>query len=68
MKMFAHDYYDREDGYEIYYRTAKQLCVKFRWFANLIEARTWLLSRKRKINIVSGSWQLLDLYETLCDT
>lgn len=63
MKMYAYDYCDRTDGYELWYSTMKQKSKKFRWFATLDEAKKWLRSRRDKINIISGSWQLFDLYK-----
>lgn len=56
------EYLTREDGYKIWYRTAKQKNEKFYWFETLEVGAKWLKEHKGKIIVTRGSKQMIDLY------
>lgn len=55
-------YLTREDGYHVWYRTAKQKSEKFFWFESLAVGAKWLKQHKGKITVTRGSKQMIDLY------
>lgn len=63
MRQHPSQYFGREDGYEVFYRTAKQNSDKYRFFETLDELRAWCSRQRGKIRILSGSWQVFQIME-----
>lgn len=63
MKQHPSEYFGREDGYEVYYRTPKQSGDKYRFFETLRELRAWCRRHRNTARITSGSWQAFAFME-----
>ena len=63
MKQHPSEYFGREDGYEVYYRTPKQNSDKYRFFETLDDLRAWCIRHRGKIRILFGSWQAFHFLE-----
>lgn len=61
MKQYAIDYFGREDGYEVWYKTPRQKSEKFRFFETLDDLKEWCKRHKQSATIMAGSWQAFEL-------
>ncbi len=61
MKQYAYQYYGKDDGFQVWYKTPRQKSEKYRFFETMEALKKWAFTHKGKAIITSGSWQAFEL-------